>query len=216
MKAVVIACGAIEPDDAAWLDAADLVIAADGGAGSLHRIGGRPDILIGDMDSVDPSLLAQLEAAGTEVDRHPADKDSSDTELALGAAVEAGASAVVVIGAMGGDRMDHELANLLLLAAPSHAGRDLLLARGGTGVRALHAGRRLTLAGSPGDTVTLLPVGGTAIGVSTDGLRWPLHAATLRLGSSRGLSNEVVEAPASVRVDDGTLLVVETAAGAAS
>ena len=65
MKAVVIACGAVEPDDAAWLDEADLVIAADGGAGPLHRIGGRPDVLIGDMDSVDAGLLARLEAAGT-------------------------------------------------------------------------------------------------------------------------------------------------------
>ena len=116
-----------------------------------------------------------------------------------------------MIGAMGGDRVDHELANLLLLADPHHAGRDLLIARGGTGVRAVHAGRQLTLAGSPGDTVTLLPVGGSAEGVTTQGLRWPLHAATLRLGSSRGLSNEVIQAPASVRIDDGTLLVVETA-----
>ena len=85
--------------------------------------------------------------------------------------------------------------------------------RGGTRVRAVHAGQRIDLDGSIGELVTLLPVGGDAVGVTTEGLRWPLDGATLRIGRSRGLSNEVVAAPASVRITNGTLLVVETASG---
>jgi len=211
MKVVVVASGELEASDAAWLDDADLVIAADGGARSLDRLGRRPELVIGDLDSVDGLLLRRLEASGTRVESHPADKDASDTELAVEAAFDAGGSAVVVLGAMGGDRLDHEVANLLLLADSSLAGSDLRAVRGGTAVRALHAGERLVLDGAVGDLVTLLPVGGDAGGVTTVGLRWALDAATLRIGRSRGLSNEILQAPASVQISQGTLLVIETA-----
>ena len=211
MKVVVVASGDLEASDAGWLDNAELVIAADAGAELLHRLGRRPDLLVGDLDSVDASLVERLETAGTRVERHPVDKEASDTELAVEAAFGAGATAVVMLGAMGGERLDHELANLLLLADPALVGRDLRAARGGTIVRALHGGERLALGGAVGDLVTLLPVGGNVVGVATAGLRWPLDAATLRMGRSRGLSNEVIGAPASVRISEGTLLVVETA-----
>ena len=211
MKVVVVASGELDPSDAAWLEGADLVIAADGGAASLGMLGRRPDLLVGDLDSVDASLVARVEASGTRVERHPTDKDASDTELAIEAAFGAGASEVVVLGAMGGERLDHELANVLLIADPALAGRDLRVVRGRTRVRALHAGEPLVLEGAVGELVTLLPVGGDAGGVTTVGLRWALDAATLPMGRSRGLSNEVMQPPASVRISEGTLLVVETA-----
>ena len=211
MRAVVVASGELAASDAARLDAADLVIAADGGAGSLDRLERRPDLLVGDLDSVDAALVERLAAAGIPIHRHPADKEASDTELAVAAAVDAGATEIVILGAAGGERLDHELANLLLLADPSMAGRDIRAVYGATTIRALHGGRRLALEAGAGDLVTLLPVGGDASGVTTEGLRWPLAAATLAVGRSRGLSNEVLQAPASVRLGDGTLLVVETA-----
>jgi thiamine pyrophosphokinase len=211
MKVVVVASGELDASDATWLDDADLVIAADGGAASLDRIGRMPDVLIGDLDSIDSPLVARLAAAGITVERHPVDKEASDTELAVEMAVGAGALAVVVLGAMGGARLDHELANLLLLADPALAGHDVRAVRGGTLVRAVHAGERLVLEGSSGELVTLLPLGGDAEGVTTEGLRWPLDGATLRMGRSRGLSNELVAARASVRITQGTLLVIEKA-----
>jgi thiamine pyrophosphokinase len=211
MRVVVVASADLDPSDGSWLDGADQVIAADGGAGSLDRIGRRPDRLIGDLDSIEPPLAGRLAAAGVRVDRHPPDKDASDTELAVEAALAAGATEVVLLGAFGGSRIDHELANLLLLADPALAGRDIRAVRGGSVVRALHGGSRVDLRGAVGDVVTLLPVGSDATGVTTDGLRWPLASATLRLGRSRGLSNEVVSGPASVLIEGGTLLVVETA-----
>ena len=211
MKVVVVASGELAESDGTWLDDADLVIAADGGAGSLDRLGRAPDVLVGDLDSIDHGLLARLAAAGTTVEHHPVDKEASDTELAMEMALGAGAAAVVLLGAVGGERLDHELANLLLLADPSLAGRDVRAVRGATQVRAVVGGGQLDLDGSAGDLVTLLAVGGDASGVTTAGLRWTLDAATLPLGRSRGLSNEVVGRPASVRLTHGTLLVIETA-----
>jgi thiamine pyrophosphokinase len=213
MKVVVVASGELDVSDAAWLDDADLVIAADGGAASLDRLGRTPDVLVGDLDSIDPTLVARLAVAGTTVERHPVDKEASDTELAVELAIGAGARSVVVLGAMGGSRLDHELANLLLLADPALAGHDVRAVRGSTLVRAVHDGERLELNGSPGELVTLLPVGGDALGVTTEGLRWPLTRARLRMGRSRGLSNEVVASPTSVRITNGTLLVVEATPG---
>jgi thiamine pyrophosphokinase len=207
---VVVTSGDLDATDAAWLDGAELVVAADGGAASLDRLGRRPELLVGDLDSVDPGVVARLEATGTRVERHPIDKEASDTELAVEAARRAGATQIVLLGAMGGERLDHELANLLLLADPALAGIDIRAVRDGTVVRAVHAGRELALVGAAGGLVTLLPVGGDAVGVTTGGLRWALDAATLRIGRSRGLSNEVTRPPASVRISEGTLLVVET------
>jgi thiamine pyrophosphokinase len=211
MRIVVVVSGALAPGDEARLDGADGVIAADGGAAALERLGRRPDRLVGDLDSAAPSLVERLAASGVPIDRHPIDKEASDAELAVRAAIDAGADRVDLLGATGGDRLDHELANLLLLADPAYDRVELQALVGGTAVRAVRGGGALRLRGDVGDLVTLLPLAGDAHGITTDGLRWPLDAATLRLGGSRGLSNVVVAPGASVRLTDGVLLVVETA-----
>ena len=75
---------------------------------------------------------------------------------------------------------------------------DVRVVHAGNTVRIVHPDQPLALDGRIGDLVTLLPIGGDAIGVTTAGLRWPLDAATLHMGRSRGLSNEIVATPASV------------------
>jgi thiamine pyrophosphokinase len=211
VKAVVVADGEPDARDADQLADADLIVAADGGARWLDAMGVRPDLLIGDLDSVDPDLVVRLAAAGAAIERHPVDKDASDAELALDRAIGSGADEVVVLGALGGERLDHELANLLLLADPSWQVPNLRVVRGGTVVRAVHGGEGLSVLGAIGDLVSLLPIGGEAEGVRTVGLRFPLGGESLALGPSRGLSNVVVDHPASVSLERGTLLVVETA-----
>lgn len=210
MKAVVVASGELDADDLRHLDDAELIVAADGGAIPLRAAGCRIDLLVGDLDSADATLVEQLGAAGTRIERHPADKEASDTELAVRAALAHGATRLVLLGVTGKRRLDHELANLLLLADPALDGLDARIVHGPTTVRVAGGGGRLELEAGAGDLVTLLSIGGNADGVSTTGLRWALDDATLRMGGSRGLSNEVVAPGASVRVEHGTLLVVET------
>jgi len=210
VRAIVVAGGDAASEDAGQLAGADLVVAADSGAAWLDRLGVRPDVVIGDMDSVEPSTLDRLEADGVTIERHAADKDASDAELAVGRAIEAGADEVVIIGALGGDRLDHELANLLLLADPRWRGARLRIVRDRTTVRALRGGESLDLNATAGDSVTLLPVSGDAIGVRTAGLRYPLDGEALVFGRAQGLSNVIEQAPASVSLERGALLVIET------
>jgi thiamine pyrophosphokinase len=211
MRVVIVAAGDLAPGDARWLDGADLVIAADGGSDSLDRLGRRPDVIVGDLDSADPAIVRRLEAAGTRVERHPRDKDASDTELSVDAGIAAGADEIVILGALAGARIDHQLANLLLLTDPDLAVPEVRLVHGSTSVRVLGAGSRLELTGAKGDIVTLLPLGVDAEGVTTRGLRWSLDSALLTRGRSRGLSNEIEAPPASVSLERGSLLVIETA-----
>ena len=213
MKAIVVAGGDAAPEDAAQLTGADLVIAADSGAAWLDAVGGQPDLLIGDMDSIPADLLERLEARGVTIESHPPDKEASDAELAVARAVEMGATEIAILGGFGGERLDHELANVLLLAEGWN-GAELRLSRGATTARAIkgggRGGGRLELEGSADDLVTLLPLAGDATGVRTFGLRFPLDGETLHLGRSRGLSNLIEQTPASVSLEAGILLVIET------
>ena len=217
-RAIILADGDA-PDraalDAAWpgWDAGLLiVIAADGGARHAARLGLRIDRWVGDGDSLPAADLDALRAAGVPVDLVPAEKDETDTELALRAAVEAGAGAVTILGALGGPRIDHALANVALLAHPTLGDRSAELLDGGSRVRLLRGPATMRLDGPAGDVVSLIPFGSDAEAVRTDGFRYPLHDEPLVLGTARGLSNVRVAERASVTLLGGAILVVETPA----
>ena len=177
------------------------MIAADSGFDHARRLGIEVDVLVGDLDSVSPQGLA---LAGV-IEKHPSDKDATDLAIALHAALREGAASVFVVGG-GGGRIDHFLANAALLASAEY--RDLTLTwLPGTAVISV-VRDRIELSGSPGDLVSLLPYGGRVGGVTTTGLRWPLHEAELPPGTSRGVSNQMVGRIAIVELKEGTLLVV--------
>jgi thiamine pyrophosphokinase len=213
VKAVIVADGEHAPADSGVLGDAELIIAADGGAAWLDAQGIAPHLLIGDLDSVDPGLVDRLTAARVSIERHSVDKDASDLELGVAAARKVGADEIVVLGALGG-ALDHLLANVLLLGSTDLAGRSIRLVHGSTSARLLTGPAEAQLDGPIGARVSLLAVGPGADGVTTRGLRWPLAAERLELGSSRGLANAVEAVPAGVSLVSGRLLVVEVVEGA--
>lgn len=188
------------------LHPADTVIAADSGLGAAAILGLEVDLVVGDLDSVDPEDLARVEALGTRIDRHPEDKDRTDLALALDTVRGQGPAQVTVVGGHGG-RLDHLLANVALLASDAYAE---LRIRALLGPALLHVVRdEVHLAGRPDELVSLLAVHGEAHGVTTHGLRFPLEDATLHPGSSRGVSNRFSGPHAHVTVTDGVLVVVQ-------
>ena len=168
-----------------WDAPIDLVIGADAGAHLAAGLDLRLGLIVGDGDSLGEAALATFARSGVAIERSPADKDASDTELALLAAVRAGATDIVVLGAFGG-RLDHQLANIWILAHPALAEQTVSLLDEHSRVRLLTAfapgggprtvPARLDLGDRRGGIVTLLPFDGPATGVTTRGLRWPLLA----------------------------------------
>jgi thiamine pyrophosphokinase len=223
-QVIILADGDVGSRDAldaawpGWCAADPFVIGADGGARHARPLGLRLDRWVGDGDSLGEAGIAALQAEGVPIDRAPFDKDQSDTELAVLAALDQGPAAITILGALGGPRLDHALANLALLTLPELLGIDVRLVAVDSRVRLLTAPREdgssteASLEGRSGDLVTLLPVGSDTLGVSTSGLAYPLERETLPVGRSRALSNRRTSAVATVTLDAGRLLVVETPA----
>jgi len=184
-----------------------LVIAADSGLAHAGELGLTVDLVVGDMDSVDPSVLADAAAHGVMIERHPTDKDRTDLELAVHAAIDRGAGSITIIGAHTG-RLDHLLGAMGLFAAVAPRLDELIWLDGITDVIACSPGRTITVAGNAGEQVSLIPTGSDVHGIATGGLHWRLDDETLLAGSTRGLSNTIETPPAWVRVGDGTLLVL--------
>lgn len=170
----------------------DRIIAVDGGMRHLLTLGLRPERIIGDGDS----LPADAVLEGIPFTRYPVSKDETDLELALLWAAREPESEILVLAALGG-RPDHELANLLLLALPALDGKRVWMAGGGWCVTCLRSGETLTLDAAPGVTLSLIPLGGPAEGIRTQGLAYPLRDETLAFGPARGVSN-VITAPQAV------------------
>jgi len=185
----------------------DLVIAADGGAQHALAAGVTPHVVIGDLDSLCPDEQDRVKAAGAQVVRFSPRKDETDLELALQYAVREGATEIVILAALGG-RLDQTFANVLLLALPELSGLDVRIVEGPQTAFLIHD--EALVAGQIGDTVSLIPLGGDAVGVTAGGLEWPLHEDTLRFGSARGVSNVLTAEQARVRVRQGLLLCVVT------
>lgn len=201
----VIATGA-DPAVAATVEA-DMVVCADGGADVAVHAGLDVDLVVGDLDSATPAALAAARRSGVVVSAEP-DKDETDLELALAAARLRGATRITVhLGA--GGRLDHQLANLAVLASARWA-PAAITARVGTRDLVWVVRQALELPLAEGAPLALVPIGGPAR-VTSSGVRWPLVDEWLDPTAARGISNEVVAPPARIQVSEGVVLVVSSA-----
>ena len=214
MPRIVIFANGELPDLAsarALLQPGDYLIAADGGANHLMKMGILPEVVIGDLDSVDEDILFELTTAEVNIEQYSEDKDETDIELALQYAVELGAASILIVGALGG-RLDQTLANLSILTDPLLPKIDIRLDDGVEEVFFCRAssnkGRQVEVQGRSVDTVSLIPWHGPVDGVATEGLQWPLYGEKLFPEKSRGVSNVMLGESASVKIDKGLLLIV--------
>ncbi len=190
-----------------------LVVAADGAVRAILEAGGSCDVLVGDMDSLNQSDLTELRVVNPELDvrMFPSEKDATDGELALRVALESDPDRIVVVGAFGGNRLDHELANISLLANEALRDRDVVLVDPTRRVSLLT--NQTEINGDPGDVITLIPFGGGATGISSEGLRYELNNRDLFFGASLGVSNELLATSAVVTVVTGMVLVIHEGQG---
>jgi thiamine pyrophosphokinase len=167
-----------------------------------------PERVIGDFDSLTEDELDRLAQRGVLLDRHPTHKNETDLELALLHAVSAGNEEIVILGALGG-RLDQTVANIMLLAMPQLTHCKVLIASGEEQTFLIRPGASFELHGRAGDVVSLIPFGGDATGIHTEGLEYPLCDETLFFGPARGVSNVMLGERATITFSGGLLLCVQ-------
>jgi thiamine pyrophosphokinase len=210
MPRIVIFANGIITDTArlrAALRPDDFIICADGGARHAHDMGLIPHIIVGDLDSLEPALISYMEQAGVEIQRYLPHKDQTDLELVLQLAMTKEPREIILMGALGG-RLDQLLGNIMLLTRPEYAGIRLTVVEANQTAVLLRNHESLTIHGQRGDTLSLIPLSETVINVTLQGVAWPLTNATLTLGSSWTISNQLTAPSATVQIGEGLLLVV--------
>ena len=187
-----------------WAPTADVVIAADGGARFLLEHGIRPDVVVGDFDSLPAAAVERLEAAGVELVRHPVRKDRTDGEMAADEALRRGAGELVLAGALGA--LDHTLGHLAVLRSLAARGVAARLAAPRLTVRVFAAPAETRLDATAGTRVSLVPLQGDAL-VTLEGFDYPLRRGVLPQEACLGLGNAVVAA-ARILVHEGVVAVL--------
>lgn len=183
---------------------ADCLVGVDGGSRHLLALDIQPHIVIGDMDSIAPDTLRTYQETGVTLHPHPAKKDATDLELAMDLAFSGGATRITFLGMTGG-RLDHTLANVLLLARCLDRGIPACVTNADQTIHMTDS--VLNLTGCVGDTLSLVPVTPEVRGVTLTGLEYPLREATLNFASTWGMSNVLTSSLAQVRLRHGRLLV---------
>lgn len=209
MRAIIIASGDIGDDQ--WLKKyilpEDTIICADGGYNHLARIGQIPDVIIGDMDSIREERRAQCQRFV-----HPRKKDETDAQLALDYAMEKGFRDVRLLGALGGRRIEHELANVFMLQYAAMHGVQMVIETEFSSIFFYRGPVTFSLHGHRGDYLSLIPIGGDVTGITTHNLEYPLQDGRLRSGVPMGISNVLLDTTFTVELAEGELLVILTKA----
>lgn len=186
-----------------------VVVAADSGYLHAETLGLKVDYLVGDFDSLPPEKVVEANDRGVQLERHSAHKNETDLEIAFSVVRRLGVEDVTVMGGWFSEgRVDHFLGNILALSHESLAHMQIRACMGTTTITVVRG--RTTLRGTPGELVSLLPLGGAVSGLDGSGLLWPLEGLAFQAGSSHGMSNQFTSVEATVSIRSGVLLAVQS------
>lgn len=208
MKKCIIITSYLEGDLNKLTDgfSADLIICADGGYNHAKSAGIKPDLLIGDLDSITDTRYPEIETL-----IFPAEKDDTDTGICLQTAINKGYEDILIIGGLGG-RFDHTMSNIQLISGKSHMAKRIRIKDKGNTCMVLNASAlspaKVTIPSEENSYISLFSMSPECKGVTTYGLKYALKDATLKSGSTLGTSNEFTEESASISITDGILLII--------
>ncbi|MGD9824434.1 thiamine diphosphokinase [Desulfobacter sp.] len=208
MKTVIVANGTLSETDGllSRIQHADMVIAADGGAVHLHRMGIVPRIIIGDLDSIPENVLSFFKEKQVKILKHPVRKDQTDMELCMEYAINHGCTDLLIMGATS-TRLDHTLANIFLLRRLADLGIPTTISDASNDIHIVVS--RLTLTGRPGDLISVIPVSDHVKGLTLEGLEYPLTDQSLCMGTTTGISNVFTQDLAGISLKSGAVLVIK-------
>ena len=207
-RAIIFANGRMDvaPPIIKDIQTSDLIIAADGGTNHCKKLGITPNVIIGDLDSLDPIDLSNYHQAGVEIIQYSTHKDETDLELALQLTLKHEITQVIIIGALGA-RWDMTITNVLLAAHPRYAKLCIRILDIFQELVILRGEAQLDIKGKPGSIISLIPIAGDVNGITTHGMEYSLNNETLNFGTSRGVSNVLLHPHAQVFIKGGILLL---------
>lgn len=207
VSAVIIYLGGDGPANAPSIKGEIVAtIAADSGLHLANSYGVPVNLVVGDMDSVEPSLLKRYDDQGIHISRFPQEKDETDFELAILAAGNYIADTLIVIGG-GGKHLDHLLANVSVLAGSQTEKWIVDMYTKNEHIYVCRPDQERTIPGESGSAISIVPVGGNAV-VTTSGLKWELEESTLEVFSARGISNEFTYDVAKIETSRGSIAII--------
>ena len=181
------------------------IICADSGAGHLYAAGMIPEVIIGDMDSLNPDILNYFEDRGSKIIKHPEAKDETDTQLALNYAIRLSPDEIYIFGAFG-SRIDHTIANLSILISGMKRGIQVKLID--EWCEAFVVTGEYVIEGNMGQTVSLLPFSDMVTGITLKGFEYSLDNGVMEFGNPYGMSNRLNETKGTITVRSGNLIVI--------
>jgi len=185
----------------------DYLIAADGGVKHILKLGLIPQIIIGDLDSTPLSIQKKLERKKIEWIKYPIKKDKTDFELVIDYILEKKFKEIIIFGIFG-DRIDHFIANILLLSKIQTENKSIKIKiiEGNKEIYILD--KKIVVNGHIGDEVSIIPLNNKLKGITTDGLEYKLNNESLSFGSTKGISNVFNKTSAKIEAKKGTALIV--------
>ncbi|NLY43573.1 MAG: thiamine diphosphokinase [Clostridiaceae bacterium] len=185
----------------------DYIVCADGGTLHAYRLGITPNVIIGDMDSMDMDCYNEMAQRKVAILKHPVQKDQTDTQLAVEHVIKQGCEEIILIGALG-SRFDHSFANISLLKMILDNKRKGMLLDEKNEIYLIN--KDIKLKGNIGDILSLLPVTPEVTGITTTGLYYGLKDAKMEFGIPYGVSNVFIEKEVSISIREGLLLVIKS------
>ncbi|MFA5323132.1 MAG: thiamine diphosphokinase [Smithella sp.] len=183
-----------------------LIICCDGGARHFRNLIIKPDVIIGDMDSIDPDQMANYSSENIKIIKYPANKDFTDTELALDYALDLKPEKIFIWCALGG-RIDHTLANIFLLFKGQKKGVATFLIDEYCEVFVMD--QEAVFTDEAEKTVSLMALTPEVTGITLAGFLYPMEKGNLKMGESRGISNIINDAHADIKIEEGKLLIIK-------
>lgn len=212
MKALLVAGGAIDYEFAAQYcqnHKFDFIIGIDGGARFLYRENIKPDLIVGDFDSLDAQILSCYQEMGIEMLRFNPEKDETDTQLALSVAMERGCQEIELLGATG-TRLDHVIANIQILAQAARRGVMAWIIDAHNRIHLAKKNETIYKSEQFGSYVSFFPLTTMVEGLTLKGFAYPLKDAVIGSDVSLTVSNEIMEEIATVSYKDGLLIMIES------
>lgn len=183
----------------------DFILSADGGTNHCLEASLIPDLVVGDLDSISEESIQIIKKNGIPIEKFPVKKDKTDSELASDYVIDKGFKDITIMGAIG-NRMDHTLANILLLTKLTEKGIKGRIIDGNNTIYLVED--ELTLENQVGFYVSVIPITNSGILISLKGFEYELENTEIKFGSTLGISNRIVKNKGIVKVHKGRGLVI--------